>query len=257
MEFYLSKILNFFINPIYILFLVVLIQIFLIFFIKSNKFIIFFSKLFLFLFLFFSYMPLSNFIINKIEEIIQPSKFPVQQMTGVIVLGGNLNPNLISKERNESNLGITAPRLLKALEIYKKNPRIIILYSSFSQINDSGGWNDYEVVKKFFFDQGVKSDNLILENSSKNTFENINNSKNIIKNYKGVWGLITSANHMPRSFYAFKKQGIILEPINVDYKTGTSKVFWINFDILSGINHWFIIFHEVLGLAYYKLTNKI
>jgi len=164
---------------------------------------------------------------------------------------------LFTKERNESNLGITAPRLLKALEIYKKNPRIIILYSSFSQINDSGGWNDYEVVKKFFFDQGVKSDNLILENSSKNTFENINNSKNIIKNYKGVWGLITSANHMPRSFYAFKKQGIILEPINVDYKTGTSKVFWINFDILSGINHWFIIFHEVLGLAYYKLTNKI
>jgi uncharacterized SAM-binding protein YcdF (DUF218 family) len=257
MEFYLSKILNFFINPIHILFLVVLIKIFLILFVKLNKFIIFFSKLFLFLFLFFSYTPLSNFIMYKIEEIIQPSRFPIQQMTGVVVLGGNLNPNLISKERNESNLGATTPRLLKALEIYKNNPRIIILYSSFSEVTDSSSWNDYEVVKKFFLDQGVKSGNLIFENKSRNTSENINNSKDIIKNYKGVWGLITSASHMPRSFYAFKKQGIILEPINVDYKTGTSKVFWINFDILSGVNYWFIIFHEALGLAYYKLTNKI
>ncbi|MEY3187399.1 MAG: hypothetical protein RL675_1229, partial [Bacteroidota bacterium] len=32
-----------------------------------------------------------------------------------------------------------------------------------------------------------------------------------------------------------KKQGLILEPINVDYKTGTSRMFWINFDISSGL----------------------
>ena len=113
------------------------------------------------------------------------------------------------------------------------------------------------MAKKFFLDQGVRIDNLIYENQSRNTFENIKYSKDIIAKYKGTWGIITSANHMPRSFFAFKKQGLILEPISVDYKTGTSRIFWINFDISSGLNNWNIILHELIGIVYYKVTNKI
>ena len=90
MEFYLSKIVNFFTNPLYILFLIILIQLFIIFFIESKKLVIFFSKLFLILFLFFGYVPLSNLLLSKIEDYIKPSKYPIQQLTGVVVLGGVL-----------------------------------------------------------------------------------------------------------------------------------------------------------------------
>jgi uncharacterized SAM-binding protein YcdF (DUF218 family) len=257
MEFYLSKILIFFINPLYILSLIILIQLFIIFFIQSKKLVVFFSKLFLILFLFFGYSPLSNFLLNKIEDYIQTSKYPVQQLTGVIVLGGSFNSGLESKERNEVSLNSSSERLTKALEIYKKNPRILILFSGFSGELKHQGWSESDMAKKFFLDQGVKIDNLIFENQSRNTFENIKYSKDIIANYKGTWGLITSANHMPRSFFTFKKQGLILEPINVDYKTGTSRMFWINFDISSGLSNWSIIFHEFIGIVYYKVTNKI
>ena len=126
MEFNLSKILNFFINPLYILFIIILIQLFIIFFIQSKKLVIFFSKLFLFLFLFFGYSPLSNFLLSKIEDYIQPSKYPIQQLTGIIVMGGSLNSGLLSKERNEVFINSSAERLTKALEIYKKNPRVFI-----------------------------------------------------------------------------------------------------------------------------------
>jgi uncharacterized SAM-binding protein YcdF (DUF218 family) len=257
MEFYLSKILNFFINPLYILSLIILIQLFIIFFIQSKKLVIFFSKLFLILFLFFGYGPLSNFLLSKMEDYIQTSKYPVQQLTGVIVLGGSFNSGLQSKERNEVSLNNSAERLTKALEVYKKNPRILILFSGFSGELKPQGWNESDMAKKFFLDQGVKPDNLIFENQSRNTFENIKFSKDIIANYKGTWGLITSASHMPRSFFTFKKQGLILEPINVDYKTGTSRIFWINFDISSGLSNWSIILHELIGISYYKITNKI
>jgi uncharacterized SAM-binding protein YcdF (DUF218 family) len=257
MEFYLSKILNFFINPLYILSIIILIQLFIIFFIESKKFVIFFSKIFLILFLFFGYSPLSNFLLSKLEDYIQPSKYPVQQLTGVIVLGGSFNSGLQSKERNEVALNNSAERLTKALEIYKKNPRLIILFSGFSGELKPQGWSESDMAKKFFLDQGVKIDNLIFENQSRNTFENIKYSKDIITNYKGTWGLITSANHMPRSFFTFKKQGLILEPISVDYKTGSSRMFWINFDISSGLNNWNVIFHELIGIVYYKVTNKI
>jgi uncharacterized SAM-binding protein YcdF (DUF218 family) len=257
MEFYLSKIINFFINPLYILSLVILIQLFTIFFLQSKKLVIIFSKLFLILFLFFGYSPLSNFLLSKIEDYIQTSKYPAQQLTGVVVLGGSFNAGLESKERNEVSLNSSAERLTKALEIYKKNPRILILFSGFSNEITPKGWNESDMAKKFFLDQGIKIDNLIFENKSRNTFENIKYSKDIIVNYKGTWGLITSASHMPRSFFLFKKQGLILEPISVDYKTGTSRVFWINFNLLSGLTNWNIIFHELIGIAYYKATNKI
>jgi uncharacterized SAM-binding protein YcdF (DUF218 family) len=257
MEFYLSKILNFFINPLYILLSVILIQLVIIFFSESKKLAFFFSKLFLILFLFFGYIPLSNFLLSKIEDYIQLSKYPVQQLTGVVVLGGSFNSGLQSKERNEVSINSSAERLTKALEIYKKNPKLLILFSGFSEELKPQGWSDSDMAKKFFLDQGVKLDNLIFENQSRNTFENIKYSKDIIINYKGTWGLITSANHMPRSFFTFKKQGLILEPISVDYKTGTSKMFWINFDISSGLSNWKVVLRESIGIAYYKVTNKI
>ena len=257
MEFYLSKILNFFINPLYILSLVILIQLFIIFFTQSKKLVILFSKLFLILFLFFGYSPLSSFLLSKIEDYIQTSKYPVQQLTGVIVLGGSFNSGLESKERNQVSLNSSAERLTKALEVYKKNPRLLLLFSGFSGELKPQGWSESDMAKKFFLDQGVKLDNLIFENQSRNTFENIKFSKDIIANYKGTWGLITSASHMPRSFFAFKKQSLILEPISVDYKTGTSRMFWINFDISLGLNNWSIILHELIGISYYKITNKI
>jgi len=257
MEFYFLKFFSFLFNPLHILCLVILIQVFIIFFINSKKFVIFFSKLFLVMFLFFGYVPLSNFLLNKIEDYIPPSKYPHQQLTGIIVLGGSFNSGLESKERNEVSLNSSAERLTKALEIYKKNPRLLILFSGFSGELKPQGWSESDMAKKFFLDQGIKIDNLIFENQSRNTFENIKYSKDIIANYKGTWGLITSANHMPRSFFTFKKQGLILEPISVDYKTGISRMFWINFDISSGLINWNIIFHELIGIAYYKVTNKI
>jgi len=43
----------------------------------------------------------------------------------------------------------------------------------------------------------------------------------------------------------------------VDYKTGASRMFWINFDISLGLRNWSIVLHELIGISYYKLTNKI
>jgi len=257
MEFYLSKVFNFIFNPVNILFIIVLTLVFIVFFINSRKLVENLSKFFLIFFLFFGYIPLSNFILNKMEDYIEPSRYPVNQLTGILVLGGSFETGLEPKERNEIFLNNSSQRLTKALEIYKKNPRVLILFSGYSNSISLKGWNESEMARKFFLDQGVRVDNLIFENKSRNTFENIKFSKDIINSYRGTWGLITSANHMPRSFFALKKQGLVLEPINTDYKTGTSRIFWLNFSIEKGLQHWTIIFHEIAGLVYYKITDKI
>ncbi len=257
MEFYIGKFANYLLEPLYILSFFLLILIFFLLFTNLKKLTLFFSKFLLILFLFFGYTPLSNFLLNKIEDFIKPSKYPVQQLKGIIVLGGSFNSGLQSKERNEVLLNSSAERLTKVLEIYNKNPKLLILFSGFSGELKPQGWSESDMAKKFFLEQGIKSDNLIFENQSRNTFENIKYSRDIILNYKGTWGLVTSAYHMPRSYFGFKKQGLILEPISVDYQTGTSPTFWINFDIASGLRNWSIIFHEIIGISYYKITGKI
>jgi uncharacterized SAM-binding protein YcdF (DUF218 family) len=257
MEFYIAKVANYLLEPLYILSFFLLILIFLLLFTNFKKLTIFSAKFLLILFLFFGYTPLSNFLLNKLEDFIKPSKYPVQQLKGVIVLGGIFESGLKSKERNDVSLNIGAERLTKALEIYNKNPKLLILFSGFSNELKPQGWSESDMAKKFFLEQGVRLENLIFENKSRNTFENIIYSKDIIKNNKGAWGLITSASHMPRSYFAFKKQGLVLEPINVDYRTGTSPIFWINFDIKKGLENWQLLFKEIFGISYYKITEKI
>ena len=257
MEFYIAKAANILLEPLYILSFFLLVLVFLLLFTNLKKVIIFFTKFLLILFLFFGYTPLSSFLLSKIEDFIKPSKYPVQQLKGVVVLGGSFNSGLQSKERNEVLLNSSAERLTKVLEIYNKNAKILILFSGFSGELKPQSWSESDMAKKFFFEQGVRSENLIFENKSRNTFENIIYSKDIIKTNKGTWGLVTSASHMPRSYFGFKRQGLILEPISVDYRTGTSSIFWINFDIKKGLENWNIILHEVVGISYYKITGKI
>ena len=257
MEFYIAKVANYLLEPLYILSFFLLILIFLILFTNFKKLTIFSTKLLLILFLFFGYTPLSNFLLNKLEDFIKSSKYPVQQLKGIVVLGGSFNLGLQSKERNEVSLNSSAERLTRVLEIYNKNPKILILFTGFSGELKPQGWSESDMAKKFFLEQGVRSENLIFENKSRNTFENIIYSKDIIKTNKGTWGLVTSASHMPRSYFGFKRQGLILEPISVDYRTGTSSIFWINFDIKKGLENWNIILHELVGISYYKITGKI
>jgi len=257
MEFYIAKVANILLEPLYILSFFLLVLVFLLLFTNLKKVIILFTKFLLILFFFFGYTPLSSFLLSKIEDFIKPSRYPIQQFTGIIVLGGSFGLELESKERNEILLNDSAERLTKALEIYKKNPKVLILFSGYSNKLKPTDWNETDIAKKFFLDQGVRFENLIFENQSRNTFENVKYSKDIIANYKGTWGLITSASHMPRSYYAFKTQGLILEPIIVDYKTGTSQIFWINFDIKKGLVYWKLILREVVGISYYKITSKI
>ena len=257
MEFYIAKVANYLLEPLYILSFFLLILVFLLLFTNFKKLTIFSAKFLLILFLFFGYTPLSNFLLNKLEDFIKPSKYPVQQLKGIVVLGGSFNSGLQSKERNEVLLNSSAERLTKVLEIYNKNPKILILFTGFSGELKPQGWSESDMAKKFFLEQGVRSENLIFENKSRNTFENIIYSKDIIKNNKGTWGLITSASHMPRSYFGFKRQGLILEPIIVDFKTGTSPIFWISFNIGSGLSNWSTLLHEVVGISYYKITGKI
>lgn len=65
---------------------------------------------------------------------------------------------------------------------------------------------------------GVGRDDIILESESRNTRENAVNSAAIWRSQGFDTGLlVTSAMHMPRALAAFRKVGMDLVPVPIDY----------------------------------------
>jgi len=71
---------------------------------------------------------------------------------------------------------------------------------------------------------GMDTGRVIFERESRNTFENVADSKALVHPAPGeTWILVTSAFHMPRSVGLFRAQGWPVIPDPVDYKTGTGQ----------------------------------
>ncbi len=78
---------------------------------------------------------------------------------------------------------------------------------------------------------GVAPERLILEGKSRDTFENAQFTKGMVKPAPGeTWLLVTSAFHMPRSMGLFRKAGFDVTPWPVDYRTTGKEGFGLAHD---------------------------
>ena len=72
--------------------------------------------------------------------------------------------------------------------------------------------------------QGIKEKNILVENKSKNTYENIKFSNRLINNKKANIGFSTTNYHVMRAGLTATEQGLKLEGIG----SKTKFYFWIN-----------------------------
>ncbi|MGL4998811.1 MAG: YdcF family protein [Cetobacterium sp.] len=127
-------------------------------------------------------------------------------------------------------------RLDKAVEYYKKYPDTIFIVS--------GGQGKDEIVseskamKKYLIKNSVLSKNIIEENKSKTTLENLTFSKKLIpKNIKSI-GVISNDFHIYRVKFLAKNLDLKLNPI------------YANTPLKSKIS---LFTREALAVIYYKL----
>ena len=107
---------------------------------------------------------------------------------------------------------------------------------------------------------GIPDTAIILEERSRNTFENAIYSKKICDSLKikSPLLLITSAQHMRRSVAVFKKTGFECVAYPCDYKS-IEKDFSFGESLLPRIKlleDWANLLKEIVGLYVYKLTRK-
>ncbi len=120
----------------------------------------------------------------------------------VVLAGGSTDDKNLSIVDNLSSS--TLKRLIEGIILYKKFPRCKLILSGGNPQNANMKEADY--MRNLCLQLGIPSKDIIIERKSKNTFEQVNNIKEMIKYDKFI--LVSSALHFPRAELMFKKIGM-------------------------------------------------
>src|SRR3990172_10497228 len=172
----------------------------------------------------------------------------------IVVLGGNQvsDPAITTASQFHPS---SLVRLVEGIQLHRQIPNSKLIFS--------GGNDEYEpttnaeLMKKMALLRGVKKEDILLEDRSKNTYEEVKIIKDIVGKEKFL--LVTSASHMPRSIALFKKFGMqpIPAPTNhlaKKYHKSPPDEFFPKADNLKKSE---IAFYEYLALIKEKLAGRL
>ena len=110
---------------------------------------------------------------------------------------------------------------------------------------------------RFFRDQGIAPERLLLEGKSRNTAENARLSLALATPAAGeTWVLVTSAFHMPRAMRSFEATGWTgLVPWPVDYRTSAFSD-GIGWNLTGNLEVLNTAIREQVAQIAYRLTSR-
>src|SRR5690606_18278611 len=120
-----------------------------------------------------------------------------------------------------------------------------------------GGETEAATARRFFVEQGIDPERLILEQEARNTAENAQLVAALMDG-DGLALLVTSAFHMPRSMGLFRKEGVAVQPWPVDYRALPEGGLALDLgDPVDNLDVASTALREWAGLVAYRITNRI
>lgn len=204
------------------------------------------------------YTSTGSFLLQILEERFPKPQQAPSPLACMIVLGGAFETE-VTTTRGGIELNQAADRFTEALRLAQGHPEARIVISGGDGSLSGAYEGDAAAAQRFFTTFGIPDDRLVLERTSRTTFENVANMRTLIGE-NGLDGclLITSAFHMPRAVGLFREQGIAVQPWPTDYRTrGTLTGPWFDFtqptlnaqQTATAVREW-------IGLAAYRLTGR-
>ena len=245
MFFILSKILSLLLKPTFwIFFLLISCLIF-----KNKR-----KKLILITLITF-YIFTNGFIVDEFSRMWEIPRKSIESTYDVgIVLGGISDFDNITSSHNFNK---HADRLMDAEQLYHKGliQKIMISGGSGTIIEDE--YIEANSIEKYLEENNIPSEDIIIENKSRNTKENIFNSSKILKEKydKGQFLLITSASHMRRSLLCCKKASLNVTPFPTDC-TKSYRNTGIGYMLLprvQALDQWETLIKEWIGYLVYTI----
>jgi len=174
---------------------------------------------------------------------------------GILMLGSGFDTALFrARGAPATNDGIW--RVEAGFAAARRYPGARLVFSGGSGALGGAPFSEAETARMVLAEMGQDPKQLTLEARSRNTYENILLSKEIVKPKPGeVWLLVTAAMHMPRAMAIARKLDWPMTPWPSDYLTapaggGNMLSFTGN---LSYIDY---VVHEWVGLLAYRLSGK-
>jgi uncharacterized SAM-binding protein YcdF (DUF218 family) len=153
-------------------------------------------------------------------------------------------------------------RFIQTAKLYhqKHIKKIIVSGGSSSLKKSRQKWKEGDFVAAQLKQMGIPEEDILLDNQSRNTYENGLFSKKIIDSLKipPPYLLITSATHLPRSQHVFKKVGLEATSYACYFTVIDNPVDFpgVLIPSLEAFELWNTFMKENVGLLIYKLTGK-
>ena len=174
---------------------------------------------------------------------------------GILVLGSGFDTALFrARGAPASNEGIW--RVEAGCAAARRYPGARLVFSGGSGALGGAPFSEAETARMVLAEMGQDPKQLTLEARSRNTYENILFTKELVKPKPGeVWLLVTAAMHMPRAMAIARKLDWPMTPWPSDYLTAPSG----GIDPLSVTGNFFYldyVVHEWAGLLAYRMSGK-
>lgn len=200
---------------------------------------------------------LGALVLGSLEDRFQkPVPIPVS-VDGIIVLGGGLEGS-INMARGGHELNSSGDRFVEVAILARRFPQAKILISGGQGAVFLAGEGDADTAPRLLTALGVAADRLVLENRSRDTYENAVFSRKLVEPAAGeTWLLVTSAFHMPRAVGVFRKAGFPVTPWPVDYKTAGNETPGLAEDnALDSLRNTTLGIREWIGLMAYRVAGR-
>ena len=192
----------------------------------------------------------------------QENRYPVMverpaRVDGIIVLGGAIDFRK-SLERGQGQLNENAPRMTEMIALMTAYPNAKIVFTGGNGGLDKSLSSESKEVDKLFKHMGIDTSRIIYEGQSRNTFENMKLSKELVKPQEDeTWLLVTSAFHMMRSEKIFNSNGWRVTPYPAGYLTTGQYKLIPSLEVIENMYKLQIAVKEMIGIMAYILTGKI
>lgn len=197
-------------------------------------------------------------LLHPLEEHFSRPEPAPETIAGVIVLGGGFE-GAVNLVRGGYELNASGDRFVEAAALARRYPEARIVVTGGSGSLLLSGEGDADAAPRLLTALGVEPERLVLENRSRNTYENAVFTRQMVTPREGeIWLLVTSAFHMPRSVGLFRKAGFAVTPWPSDYRTsGVEMLGPAQDNAIDSLQNLTIALREWIGLAAYYMTGRI
>jgi uncharacterized SAM-binding protein YcdF (DUF218 family) len=165
-------------------------------------------------------LPVGQWLLEPLEDRFPQLTTLPDKVDGIIMLGGAVS-TVLSDVHHQPQVNEHADRFIAFANLARRYPNAKLVFSGGGAALRGGLYREADASREVMLWLGMDVNRVTFERESRNTFENVVNSKAMVQPAPGeTWLLVTSAFHMPRAIGIFRTEGWSVIPDPVDYLTG-------------------------------------